>query len=109
MPDGLNLIAENLAVGNIAAIDFRVGRKTQSPVEFIVETVCRVPHFYLSGLIPTATLFLESHVVIEIEMRSHIDNIEQRERGFDGNLMLKAVRPVPNQIRMEQLAFLGLY
>ena len=73
-----------------------------------MEAVSRVPHLFLSRLVPGASDLARIHTVSEVEGGRDVDIVEQRKVAADWYIVLHAVFPVLDKIGVHELVFLGV-
>ena len=107
MADSLDLIAENLTVGNPETIEFGRHTHVQTPVIDVIETRHGVIHLSLVGLIPRLFHLSEIGAVRKVERWRDVHIVEEREVTLDGDGMLHTVIPVPVQLRFHDHVLLS--
>ena len=107
MADSLDLISEELTVGNPEAV--HIGRRShiEVPVVYVIETAQRIRDLSLMLRIPRLMYLIEIGTVGQVERRTDIQETEEREIGLDRYRVRHAVLPVLTQTGVQQQVFLG--
>ena len=101
--DAVNLITENLAVGDEEAVELGGERDTHIPIVHIVESRKSIDALNLFFFVPRTLVFLRQHLVVEIERGVDVQVLEEIEAGVGADVMVHTVAPVLRQTRLHEL------
>ena len=100
--DAVNLITENLAVGDIESVELGRERHAHIPVVHIEESLNSVDTLDLILFVPRTLVLLRQHLVVEIERGVDVQVFEDVEAGVGANVMIHTVAPVLRQTRLHE-------
>ena len=100
--DAVNLITENLAVGNIESVELGGERHAHIPIVHIEESQKGIDTLDLILFVPRTLVFLRQHLVVEIERGVDVQVFEDIEAGVGANVMVHTVAPVLRQTRLHE-------